>query len=65
MCTPSSRHGPGLHTWLADKEADVIAEHGSVPVQEVTGQLHHDRKLGQLLQYLAGLGEQQSTAQFP
>lgn len=63
MCTTSSQHGTGLPTWLADKEADIVSEHRSVPVQEVTGQLHHDRQLGQLLQHLAGLGKQQSTAQ--
>lgn len=43
MCTRSSPDGTGLPTWLADKEADVVPEDGCVPVQEVAGQLHHDR----------------------
>lgn len=33
-------------TWLADEEADVVSEDRSVPVQEVTGELHHDGQLG-------------------
>lgn len=63
MCTRSSPNGTSLPTWLADKEADVVSEDRSVPVQEVAGQLHHDRQLGQLLQDLTGLGKQQSSAQ--
>lgn len=46
MCTRLSPDGIGLPTWLADKEADVVSEDGSVPVQKVAGQLHHDRQLG-------------------
>lgn len=36
----------GLPTWLANKEAHIISEDGCVSVQEVAGQLHHDRELG-------------------
>ena len=43
-------------TGLADEEADVVSEDGRVAVQEVAGQLHHDRKFRQLLQDLPGLG---------
>lgn len=42
-------------TWLADEEADVVTEHWCVSIQEVAGQLHHNRQLCQLLQYLASL----------
>lgn len=42
-------------TWLADKEANIISEDRCDTVQEVTGQLHHDRQFRQLLQDLSGL----------
>lgn len=48
----------GHPTWLANEKADIVAEDGSIPVQEVTGQLHHDRQFGQFFQHLASLGGQ-------
>lgn len=48
-------------TWLADEEADVVTEHWCVSIQEVAGQLHHNRQLSQLLQYLASLEGKIST----
>lgn len=42
-----------LITRLRDKEADIVAEDGRVPIQKVRGQVHHDGQLGELLEQLA------------
>lgn len=42
-------------TWLANEEAHIISENRCVTVQEITRQLHHDRKFCQLFKDLSGL----------
>lgn len=42
-------------TRLTDKEADIIAEHWSVAIKEVTRQIDHNRQLCQFFQQLASL----------
>lgn len=51
----------GFSTRLADKETNIISEDWSVPVQKVTGQLHHHRQLGQFFEHLASLKPQISA----
>ena len=45
-------------TRLANKEADVVSEDWRAAVQEITGQIHHHRYLGQFLQQLTSLQNQ-------
>ena len=46
-------------TRLANEEADVVPEDWSLAVQEITSQIDHHRYLGQLLQQLPCLQNQQ------
>ncbi len=47
-------------TWLADEKTHIISEDRRVSIQEITSQLHHDRKFSQFFQYLTSLSQKQN-----
>lgn len=46
---------PGSLTRLAYEEANVIPEHGRVPVQKIASKFHHHGEFGKFLQDLSRL----------
>ena len=46
-----------IRTGLADEKADVIPEDRCAPIEEVAGQVDHDRQLSQFLEQLTSLAE--------